>query len=328
MEKTLISVWRAHPELSEGLRKVEAYLEDQLSKGHPLISDAVISLLRAGGKRIRPALVLASGLVGEAPAERLVPIAAAIEIVHMATLVHDDIVDEAHTRRGVPTIHTRYSKDVAVFTGDYLFTKAFRILSAYASPDMLKSVAAVVQEMCEGEMEQYEARLNTDVSFGDYLRRIRQKTAALFALSCYAGAYGVGSSNGTADSLRRFGLHLGMAFQIADDVLDFSRSSAVTGKPVLHDFACGVYTLPIIYALRSPGSEEKLRKLLVNPKLEDPEARDEIARIVKESGALRRAARVGERYAARARRCLSSLPGGPGKRILGDILESAIHRDH
>ncbi|MEW6105404.1 MAG: polyprenyl synthetase family protein [Bacillota bacterium] len=335
MEKALAPRWSSHPLLAESLRKVEAYLEEQLSTGHSLISGAVMSLLQAGGKRIRPALVLASGMFGKANPAKLVPVASAIEIVHMATLVHDDIIDDADTRRGVQTVHARYGADVAVFTGDYLFTRAFHILSEYASHEMLSSVARAVQEVCEGEIEQYEARGNTAVSFGQYLRRIRRKTAMLFALSCYAGALVAEAPRGTADALRRFGLHLGIAFQIADDILDFSQDSATTGKPAGHDLACGVYTLPVIYALGSNRWGSKLRDLLVAPnggnsgpgnEQERHEARERIIAIVRESGALQRASQVAERYAARARRFLAPLPDGAGKEILADILASAVHR--
>ncbi len=327
MGDVLAPAWSAYPEIASGLEMVEAYLEDQLSQGGSLISDAIMSLLRAGGKRIRPALVLASGMFGESRIQGLVPVAAAIEIVHMATLMHDDIIDDADTRRGIPTVHARYGRDVAVFAGDYLFTRAFRILSSCVTMDMLKAVAASVQEICEGEVEQYERRLDTRVSFGKYLGRIRRKTAALFALSCYAGAYGAGSPNGTADTLRRFGLHLGMAFQIADDILDFSTSSEAAGKPVLHDVACGVFTLPVIYALQSGPLADRLKTLLAG--LGAGQAADpaEIVQIIRESGALHRASRVSDRYAARARRCLTSLPDGPGRRVMGEILDSAVHRD-
>ncbi|HHY32573.1 MAG TPA: polyprenyl synthetase family protein [Firmicutes bacterium] len=356
MGKPLVSGWSSHPLLAESLKKVEAYLEEQLSTGHSLISDAVMSLLRAGGKRVRPALVLASGMFGEADLSKLVPVASAIEIVHMATLIHDDIIDGADTRRGVKTVHARYGPDVAVFTGDYLFTRAFRILSEYASHEMLSSVARAVQEVCEGEIEQYESRRNVAVSFGQYLRRIRQKTAMLFALSCYAGALVAEAPRSTADALRRFGLHLGVAFQIADDILDFSQDSATTGKPAGHDIACGVYTLPVIYALESAKWSNELRNLLngldvngASPGSSGCEnepcgsrngnaagdsardaawdaARERVIAIVRESGALRRASRTAERCAARAKRCLASLPDGAGKDILTDILVSAVYR--
>lgn len=310
------------------MRKVEAYLEEQLSTGHRLISEAVMSLLKAGGKRVRPALVLASGTFGRADLSKLVPVASAIEVVHMATLIHDDIIDDADTRRGVKTVHARYGSDVAVFTGDYLFTKAFFILSEYASREMLSSVAKAVQEVCEGEIEQYESRHDAAVSFGRYLRRIRQKTAMLFALSCYAGAVVAQAPRNTADALRRFGLHLGVAFQIADDILDFSEDSATTGKPAGHDVACGVYTLPIIYALESTKWHDELRELLssLDGDLGGDASRERVIAIVRESGALLRASRTAERYAARAQRSLAALPDGDGKDILSDILASAVHR--
>ncbi|MGE5587681.1 MAG: polyprenyl synthetase family protein [Clostridia bacterium] len=335
MEKSLASRWASHPQLAEGLRRVEACLEEQLSTGHRLISGAVMSLLQAGGKRVRPALVLASGMFGQADPAKLVPVASAIEVVHMATLVHDDIVDDADTRRGVKTIHSRHGANVAVFTGDYLFTRAFQMLSEYASTEMLSSVARAVQEVCEGEIEQYEARGDTAISFGQYLRRIRQKTAMLFSLSCYAGALVAEAPRETADTLRRFGLHLGIAFQIADDVLDFSQDEATTGKPAGHDLVCGVYTLPVIYALESKRYGGELRALLAasdgsgrGSRNDDGhcEVRERIIALVRKSGALQRALQVAERYAARANRCLAPLPDGAGKEILAGILASAAHR--
>ncbi|MCR4401295.1 MAG: polyprenyl synthetase family protein [Firmicutes bacterium] len=334
MEKASSSRWTHHPELADGLKRVQACLEEQLSTGHKLISDAVMSLLRAGGKRVRPALVLTSGMFGHADPEKLVVVASAVEVVHMATLVHDDIVDDADTRRGIETVQARHGANVAVFTGDYLFTRAFQMLSRYADTGILSSVANAVQQVCEGEIEQYEARGDVTVSFGQYLRRIRQKTAMLFALSCYAGALVAGAPRDTTDTLRRFGLHLGIAFQIADDVLDFSQDEAATGKPAAHDLACGVYTLPVIYALGSRKWGPELRALLTELNATGRDGRDSMScqarkrviAAVRESGALCRALQVAERYADRANRCLALLPDGTGKEILADILASVVHR--
>ncbi len=311
---------------SQGLERVEAYLVEQLSTGHSLVSEPIMALLKAGGKRIRPALVLASASFGRVGLDRLVPLAAAVEIVHMATLVHDDIIDGATTRRGLPTVHAKHGSSVAIFTGDYLFSRAFRLLASYADPDMLRSLAAAVQEICEGEIEQYDARFDTTVSFGDYIRRVRRKTAMLFALACYAGARVAASPEGIPEALRRFGLNLGIAFQIADDLLDFPGAEASSGKPALLDLANGVYTLPIIYALRSPGGGARLRAILSKRDL-DEQSVQEVLGIIHDCGAVARASRVADTYAERAESVLRALPDAPGKQVLEDILRSAVRRD-
>ncbi|MCK4257757.1 MAG: polyprenyl synthetase family protein [Halanaerobiales bacterium] len=228
-------LWERYPFLKINLEEFESYLNNSLKARQPLISKAVVELIKAGGKRLRPALVFASAYYGKTTVDVL-SVAASIEIMHMATLVHDDIIDEAKLHRGVQTIQLKYGKDIAVFTGDYLFAQSFLLLSGEANTEMLQRVAKGVKLICEGEVDQYQNRYNLDVSLLKYFRRIRRKTAILFQVSCFFGAYQGKLKKKQQYILSKYGKYLGMAFQITDDILDVSSSEEIAGKPVGNDF--------------------------------------------------------------------------------------------
>ena len=215
----------------------------------------------SGGKRLRPAFVLLGGAFGNKAQTHLAEIAAGVELLHMATLVHDDIIDDSPTRRGEPTVQARFGKDVAVFTGDFLLTRAMLLMSAGKADERLRDLARAMLHICEGEVGQYADRFRT-ASLLRYLKRIHGKTAALFSLSLAMGAHQTGADEDVCRRLAKYGMFFGMAFQIYDDMLDYMATSKQVGKPVGHDVLSGVYTLPLLMALKDTRVEVPLRELL------------------------------------------------------------------
>lgn len=317
-------LWKKYPQIRENLDYFEEYLLMMLKARQPLIHQTVADLAKAGGKRLRPALVFASGLIGGASMEDLIPLAAAVEIMHMATLVHDDIIDDAELRRGVPTTQVKYGKDVAVFTGDYLFAQTFLLLTGEVKEELLRRMAQGVKLICEGEIDQYESRFNLDVSFLKYFRRIRRKTAILFGVSCFSGGFQAKLKKKHLAPLAKFGKYFGMLFQITDDILDVASTWEQTGKPVGNDFVQGVYTLPVIFALQDDQVGLVLREALQ----EEVINKEKILNLIHSTDALDKTKRVGELYAEKAREEITKLPKVEEVWFLNDLLERVISRSY
>jgi heptaprenyl diphosphate synthase len=248
--------------LAGDLVRVEARLRAAVSVDDRFLGEIAGHLLGAGGKRLRPMLTLCAGYAargagGPAPAE-VVTGAAAVELVHLGSLHHDDVIDEAETRRGVPSVNARWSNIVAILAGDYLLAQASS-LAASLGADVAGLLAATIGELCRGQVLELQHLFDVQRSEESYLSSIEGKTASLMATACRIGGMVSGVSADTLDALTQFGHHLGMCFQVVDDVLDVTASEAELGKPTGNDVHEGVYTLPVIHALA--GSEE-LRALL------------------------------------------------------------------
>lgn len=213
-------------------------------------------LFAAGGKRLRPALVLLAANLGSYPLERAEAAAMAVELLHAATLVHDDVIDRSDTRRGQPTVVATEGWEAAIVIGDHAFAKAYREASRTGDPDIVAELAGAVMRICAGELEQQAARWTWSPSIDAYLRRIEGKTAVLLSASCRVGARVGGLDPEAVDALGRYGRSLGLAFQIADDVLDYTGTEEEIGKPVGHDLVEGMATLPLML---TPGAAELLR---------------------------------------------------------------------
>lgn len=322
-----MGIWKKQVDIYTDLTVVDEFITSSLKSSQRVLNDAVNDLLEAGGKRLRPALVLLAGRFGKYNEEKLIPLAASIEIMHMATLVHDDIIDEAELRRGRPTTQTRWGNDVAVFTGDFLFTRAFAIITQKTSYENMHYLAQTIKSVCEGEIEQFESRYQCKVSLMSYLRRISRKTARLFALSCQVGALESKCKSNMIRHLRAFGHDFGMAFQITDDLLDFSGKQVEVGKPLCSDFVQGIYTLPVIYTLQNPSYVEKIRPFMGNIVLDD-NALKEIGRLVEESGGIEYSKKLALRYLIRCHVHLNALPNIPAKDALLELVEELIERKY
>ena len=246
------------------LERVEARLGDAVSANDRLLGEAAGHLLAAGGKRLRPTLTLCAAYAvhgATKPAtDDAVTGGAAVELVHVGSLYHDDVIDEAETRRGVPSVNARWSNIVAILAGDYLLAQASS-LAASLGAEVAALLAATIGELCRGQVLELQYLFDVDRSEDSYLSAIEGKTASLMATACRVGGMVSEVSADTLDALTQFGQHLGMCFQVVDDVLDVTRTEAELGKPVGNDVLEGVYTLPVIYALQAEGASE-LRELL------------------------------------------------------------------
>lgn len=299
---------------------VEEELASIISSKVGLVTDIGGHLLRAGGKRLRPALYILCAKSGRPDPVGLVPVAAAIELIHMATLVHDDVIDNAATRRGLATANARWGNLVTVLAGDYLFAKAFSLIAVHGGSRALEILTGTICAICEGEISQAEALFNPSQTEDGYLARIGQKTAGFIAASCELGALSAGLSAGDAAALRDYGYAMGMAFQITDDLLDLTASSEQIGKPAGNDLRQGVLTLPVIYALQHSAQREELRNIIAAREMTDENVKRGIA-IVHATDAVEYCYRQANDYLAAARRKLpASLPAEVGK-TLGDIAD-------
>ncbi|MCG0275328.1 MAG: polyprenyl synthetase family protein [Thermosediminibacteraceae bacterium] len=291
-----------------------------------LLWETLENTIKAGGKRLRPALVYLSAQFGDYNYEKIKPLAVAVELVHTATLIHDDIIDDSPLRRGIPTVQASIGKDAAVYAGDYVLAKALKILVDHGNLDILKSVSGVLYRVCEGEVRQKTEAFNLNISFIDYARRIRKKTALLFAISCELGARGANAEPQTISALKKYGMMLGMAFQVMDDILDLTEEESRTGKPRGNDIKEGVITLPLLYALNNGSKSHKLRELLSKPSQWGPNTIDEIIEIVKKSGGIEYARHIAERYVTKSKNQLSVLKDIPAKSSLILLADYVVNR--
>src|SRR6476661_5895 len=257
------------PALPGDLRRVEEALQAAVRVDDRFLGDVASHLLGAGGKRLRPTLTLCASYAvagprtagtaaaGHDPA-RPVTGAASVELVHLGSLYHDDVIDEAETRRGVPSVNARWSNIVAILAGDFLLARASS-LAASLGADVAALLASTIGELCRGQVLELQHLFDADRSVETYTDAISGKTAALFATACRVGGMVSAVDDPTLEALTTFGQHLGMCFQIVDDVLDVTASEDVLGKPAGNDILEGVYTLPVIHALES---SPELRELL------------------------------------------------------------------
>lgn len=245
----------------ELLNQVIVVIDDVLDKSPKVLASVMQDLKQAKGKNIRARVVIATALaldVADEDIERVVNFGACIELVHLATLVHDDIIDDAPTRRGKPSVQSKYGKKVAVIAGDYLFTQCFNILSI-KSTDRLNDFSKAVAVICAGEAYQLQQNMNFDLSKADYDKIIFGKTAALFGLATYGTACELGASVRVSERLARVGYYMGMVFQMIDDCIDYEGDVSVAQKEVAKDLQDGVITYPLIYTL---GKKPELKKIL------------------------------------------------------------------
>lgn len=293
------------------LAEVEQRLGSAIVSDVDAASDISGQLLHAGGKRIRPALVLLSALcVGGRPAKpRFIDLAAVVELVHMASLVHDDVIDETRERRGRATANSRWGNKLSVLGGDYLLAKAFSILAADPEPEVIRLLSSTAVRMTESELLQARAEGSVSMWQAHYLRIIRDKTANFMSACCESGAVAAGASVRERRALADYGENLGLAFQIMDDVLDIAGDPTRMGKEIGVDIRRGKFTLPVILALERLEGDERQRALdsLSRRSLTTEEAL-ELARLVSGCGATDEARKTAQRYARQAAEILGILP--------------------
>ncbi len=250
-------------DLADRLAAVDERITSTLGEDDALLGPASVRVAEAGGKRLRPLFTIACAALGDVFDERVVAAAAAVELVQIGSLVHDDILDAAATRRGRPTINASEGLDEALLAGDYILARAAQ-QAASVSQEAARLVAAALAELCEGQVLELRDAYDPDRTLDAHLASIRGKTAALFECACRLGAHTAGLPAHNATAVARFGAGFGMSFQVLDDVLDLIGDAERLGKPTGIDIAAGVYTMPVITALRGPRGDE-LRELLPRP---------------------------------------------------------------
>ncbi|MBX6350045.1 MAG: polyprenyl synthetase family protein [Clostridia bacterium] len=319
---------RAWARIADPMAKVERTVDAILDAGDEFLYEASAHLLRSGGKRLRPALhLLSAEACGADPAgEPAVPMAAALECIHMATLVHDDVIDGAEERRGRPTVHRKWGAHTGVIVGDYLFARAFAILADVAGRRVLRLMSAVVFEMAQGEMAEQRSLYDLDQTKEQYFERVRQKTAAFIAECCRLAAVMAGAGRAVEDALWRYGMGVGMGYQIVDDLLDFTADPQALGKPVAKDLRSGVLTLPVLHALSLPELGPRFRRLLEETAWGQAEM-ESIVECLAEADAIRFSYDLARRYAEEGREGLAALPPGPARDALDALALALVERE-
>lgn len=324
--RTLHPMWEDFPDLQPKLEKVNQILNENINTHNPQVTQALKNLALAGGKFLRPAFFLIFAGFNQTDDEKMPAIAAAIESLHLATLVHDDLIDHSDLRRGQRTISSQFGTEVAVYAGDYLFVVSFKLLAGYAKD--LRSIQAnskFMGNILSGELDQYTQHYNFEMTIDDYLTQINGKTAELFALSAFLGAYESGSSRLFAKKAEKIGMNIGMAFQILDDILDYTKSSDQIGKPSLEDVRQGVYSAPLIFAMnRTP----ELRPLLEQKAALSNDGLEKIQRLVIENGGVDSAKALAKSYTDEALSLIQTLPSGKSKDQLTKLTKKLLNRQN
>ena len=309
--------------LTEDLAAIERLLMQRAGARAPLLAAAGAHTIAAGGKRLRATLVLLAARLGRYDLERAMHPAAAIELLHAASLVHDDLVDHAPRRRGHATVHTRWDRTVALMLGDYFFALSANELAAEPDPRIIRFYASAAQTIVEGELSPVTQIEPLDIALVQYRYKIGCKTAALFEAACKAGIAVAGGTPEQIDALGRFGYDLGLAFQIVDDVLDFTGDERTLGKPAGNDLREGTWTLPLIYAAES-GSP--LLRSLARTARPAPAQVPKLVAAVIEAGGAARALAEAHTTAARAISHLGGFPPSDTTRALSEICDFVLSR--
>lgn len=304
--------------LSNDIQKVEKELEQSLQAKQPVLKQASLHLLKAGGKRIRPVFVLLAGKFGDYNIEEMKKVAVPLELIHMASLVHDDVIDDAEMRRGRKTIKAKWDNRIAMYTGDYILARALSIITDLQQETGHQILSRAIREMTIGEIEQIRDQYNWDQHLYHYLKRIKRKTALLIAVSCHLGALATNVKEEYAWALYRFGYNVGMSFQITDDILDFTGTEKQLGKPAGSDLLQGNLTLPALYAIQDPLVRKKVNQITKESQL-NKEQIEEILTLIRQSGGIEYADQCSKRYLQRAFDALEILPNIDAKQSLFEI---------
>lgn len=312
--------------LADDLAQLEGLLARVCDVEYRVLGGLLEHILSTRGKRVRPLVVLAAGRLYAYRPATLLPAAAAIELLHTATLIHDDLIDHATARRGRPTLNTLTSGGATVLVGDYLFAQAAAFATATGSIRVVRVFSDVLQTICEGELRQIFSSGDWDQSIADYEAKIAGKTASLFAAAAEIGAILTQAPRGARRRLRAYGHELGMAFQIIDDIFDFTATEEELGKPVGSDLRQGTLTLPALYALRELPAENPITAYLRSSDGTREDLLAEAIQTVRDSPAIARAEQQACQRAACARRLLAGLPASPASELLATLAEHAVAR--
>jgi heptaprenyl diphosphate synthase len=309
-----------------GLERVEVALGDALASDFPLVDEAARHLMEAGGKRFRPVLTLLASHFGSDPdSEQVIAAAVVVELTHLGTLYHDDVMDEAAVRRGAASANARWGNAMAILIGDFLFARASDVLAGLG-PEAVRIQARTFARLVTGQIRETVGTQNGADPVEHYLSVLAEKTGSLIATSALLGARLSGADAATVDSLRQYAETIGVAFQLSDDLLDVASESAESGKTPGTDLREGIRTLPVLYALASTDpAEARLRDLLAGP-LDDDGRHAEALALLRGSRAMAAARATLAGYADRARAELATLPDLPARRALESLADFVLAR--
>jgi len=312
--------------IAEELSQVRALIERELSDCSKPVRDLAGHIGAGRGKMIRPGLLLLSGLACGGITGKHIHTAAIIEMIHSATLLHDDVVDEGDIRRGVATLNKLRGNESAVLLGDFLLSRVFRLCTGL-EPPAARTIASAAVQTCEGELRQIAQRSNWRLSESQYLEIIAEKTAALFSGACSLGAMLAGGNGRQVKMLADYGCKTGIAFQITDDLLDLTGEQARTGKPIGNDLVCGKLTLPLIHFFSSAGKKEKadVIRLIDHPRSSSKRVFS-LSKILREHGSIDYAQRRAAGFVKQAIRSLAGLKDSDGKDALVETARIVARR--
>jgi len=313
--------------LDADMQAVNALIRRRLSSDVVLINQVGEHIIAAGGKRLRPALLLLVARALGYDGDQHHQLAAVIEFIHTATLLHDDVVDESDLRRGRKTANALWGNAASVLVGDFLYSRSFQLMVELERMAVMRILADTTNAIAEGEVLQLLHVHNPDTDEAAYLRVVERKTAVLFAAATQLGAVLAGADAATEQAMHDYGMQLGYAFQIADDVLDYAGDSAALGKNLGDDLAEGKATLPLIHAIAhsAPATRERLRKIVEHG---EADAFAEVLQAIRDSGGLEHAAARARDYAAAAERALDGLPHNDAVAALRGLARYAVERGH
>ncbi|MBX3003711.1 MAG: polyprenyl synthetase family protein [Anaerolineales bacterium] len=315
-----------HAQVQTQLPEVEERMRRVADGYHPELGHALEQLLGSGGKRVRPTVTLLVAGMLDAPHAHAVTVAAAVEMLHTATLVHDDLIDGATLRRGEPTLNALWNSAATILAGDFLFSQAAWLGAQAESVDVMQMFAKTLSIIVNGEVNQIFTR-NTFPTRAEYDQRIYAKTASMFELAAKAPAHLAGVFPQYGELLNTYGNSIGMAFQVVDDVLDFSSDEDTLGKPAASDLRHGLVTLPTLYYLDMQPGDARVAQLLQGDSLQETEI-DTLIADIRSSGALQQANEEAHRYVRLAQDALQSMPACAERDGLADLAEYVVERLH
>ncbi len=307
-----------------GLAAVEDLLHDALRSDLAFVTETSLHLVDAGGKRFRPLFVLLAAQFGEPAEKDVIKSAAVLELVHLATLYHDDVMDEATMRRGATSANARWDNSVAILTGDFLFAQASEMVADLGT-EAVRTMASTFGSLVTGQMRETVGHAEGEDAVEHYLNVVHEKTGSLIATAGRFGSQFAGAKPEHVEALEQIGRIIGTAFQISDDVIDIASPAVESGKTPGTDLREGVRTLPMLYALAAEDTDPRLRDLLSGPIAADDEVAEALE-LLRASSGLARARQTLDEYAQRARDVLDSLPLGPPRDALAALVDYVIER--
>lgn len=320
----MTSVTALFSPVEDDLRVLNQNLRELVGARHPILFAAADHLFQAGGKQLRPAIVLLvsrATMPGDITARHR-RLAEITEMIHTASLVHDDVLDESELRRGIPTVHSSFGNRVAVLAGDFLFAKSSWYLANLNNLEVVKLLSQVIVDLAEGEIQQGLSRFDADLSLEAYLEKSYYKTASLIANSSKAAGVLSGVSPEMANHLYHYGRDLGLAFQIVDDILDFTGTTETLGKPAASDLRSGNLTAPVLYALE----EQPLLETLIAREFAEPDDLDRALAMIQESNGIDRSRSLAAEHTRKAIEHLECLPASESRQALSDLADYILRR--